>query len=145
MLEYRTRRRIEFSDTDAGGIAHFSRFFVFMEIAEHEMLRGLGVDPGAGVEADGRLIGWPRVSAACDFLSPIRFGDEIDILVQVLKVGTSSVTLGFTLSHGDTPVARGRSTAVRAWLDAPGGIQAQPLPAPLRELLLASTSDATPA
>ena len=61
MHEHRTRRRIEFSDTDAGGIAHFARFFVFMETAEHELLRELGIDPGASRREDGRLIGWPRV------------------------------------------------------------------------------------
>ena len=36
--EYRTSRRIEFADTDMAGIAHFSRFYVFMEQAEHEFL-----------------------------------------------------------------------------------------------------------
>jgi len=48
MHEYRTRRRIEFSDTDAGGLVHFARFFVFMEIAEHELLRALGTITRAG-------------------------------------------------------------------------------------------------
>ena len=39
--EIRTRRRVEFADTDMGGSVHFSRFFVFMETAEHEFLRAL--------------------------------------------------------------------------------------------------------
>ena len=40
--EFQTRRKIEFSDTDMAGIVHFSRFFIFMETAEHEFLRSLG-------------------------------------------------------------------------------------------------------
>ena len=40
--EFNTTRRIEFSDTDMAGIVHFSRFFVFMEAAEHAFLRSLG-------------------------------------------------------------------------------------------------------
>ena len=135
MHEYRTRRRIEFSDTDAGGIAHFARFFVFMEIAEHELLRALGVDPGAARQDDGRLIGWPRVASACDFLSPVRFGDVIDIHVQVVKVGRTSLTFGFDVSHAGRPVARGRTSTVHAVLDAPQGIQPIPIPPPLRALL----------
>jgi acyl-CoA thioester hydrolase len=135
MHEYRTRRRIEFSDTDAGGIAHFARFFVFMEIAEHELLRALGVDPGAARQGDGRLIGWPRVASACDFLSPVRFGDVIDIHVQVVKVGRTSLTFGFDVSLAGRPVARGRTSTVHAVLDAPQGIQPIPIPPPLRALL----------
>ncbi|MBV8202875.1 MAG: acyl-CoA thioesterase [Acidobacteria bacterium] len=135
MHEHRTRRRIEFSDTDAGGIAHFARFFVFMETAEHELLRGLGVDPGATRQGDGRLIGWPRVATSCEFLSPVRFGDVIDIHVQVVKVGRTSLTFGFAVSLAGKAVARGRITTVRAVLDAPGGIQPTPIPPALREIL----------
>jgi acyl-CoA thioester hydrolase len=135
MHEHRTRRRIEFSDTDAGGIAHFARFFVFMEIAEHELLRALGVDPGAARQDDGRLIGWPRVASACDFLSPVRFGDVIDIHVQVVKVGRTSLTFGFDVSLAGRPVARGRTSTVHAVLDAPQGIQPIPIPPELRALL----------
>src|SRR5688572_30626127 len=43
MSTYKTSRRIEFRDTDAAGIAHFSVFFTFMEEAEHEFLRHVGL------------------------------------------------------------------------------------------------------
>ncbi len=137
MHEYRTRRRIEFSDTDAGGIAHFARFFVFMEIAEHELLRLLGAGPGAGPQPDGRVVGWPRVALSCDFLSPVRFGDEIEVHLRVLRIGSTSLTFGFTLSLvGDGRlVARGRTTTVCAVLNAPGGIQPIPIPESLRAQL----------
>jgi acyl-CoA thioester hydrolase len=135
MYEHRTRRRIEFSDTDAGGIAHFARFFVFMETAEHELLRSLGVNPGAARQDDGRLIGWPRVATSCEFLSPVRFGDVIDIHVQVVKVGRTSLTFDFAISLAGEPVARGRITTVHAVLDAPEGIRATPIPPPLRAIL----------
>jgi acyl-CoA thioester hydrolase len=136
--EYRTRRRIEFSDTDAGGIAHFARFFVFMEGAEHELLRALGANPGAERADGGPLIGWPRVAASCEFLSPVRFGDELEIHVRVLRVGRTSLSFGFAMSHDGRPVARGRTTTVCAVLDAPEGIQPIPIPAALRAQLEAA-------
>ncbi|MEL7264077.1 MAG: hypothetical protein AAFP69_04590, partial [Planctomycetota bacterium] len=37
------QRRVEFRDTDAAGIVHFSAFFPFMETAEHAFLRSLGL------------------------------------------------------------------------------------------------------
>ena len=42
MHAFTTRRKIEFADTDMGGIVHFSRFVVFMETAEHQFLESLG-------------------------------------------------------------------------------------------------------
>ncbi|MCG8653286.1 MAG: hypothetical protein MI861_25835, partial [Pirellulales bacterium] len=41
-MTFSTKRRVEFRDTDAAGIVHFSAFFPMMEAAEHEMLRSLG-------------------------------------------------------------------------------------------------------
>ncbi len=77
MHQFDTRRRIEFADTDKGGIVHFSRFFVFMETAEHQFLEALG--SSVDLVVDGRRLGWPRVAAACSYRSPARFGDTLDI------------------------------------------------------------------
>jgi 4-hydroxybenzoyl-CoA thioesterase/acyl-CoA thioester hydrolase len=108
-----TRRRVEFRDTDAAGIVHFSAFFFWMESAEHELLRAAGVPvvdrpPGAGPMAS-----WPRVSAACDYKAAVRFGDVVDIHVGVAEIGRSSVTFGFRFEHEGTLVAEGRIVAVR--------------------------------
>jgi 4-hydroxybenzoyl-CoA thioesterase/acyl-CoA thioester hydrolase len=94
MAPFTTRRRVEFRDTDAAGIVHFSAFFFWMESVEHELLRAAGVavmDRGA----DGVDASWPRVSASCDYLSAVRFGDELEISVSVEAIGRSSVTYAF--------------------------------------------------
>jgi acyl-CoA thioester hydrolase len=107
-----TRRRVEFRDTDAAGIVHFSAFFFWMESAEHELLRAADVRvvdrDQEGVEAS-----WPRVAASCDYASAVRFGEEIQIAVTVDEIGRSSVTYAFRFSHDDGTVATGRIVAVR--------------------------------
>ena len=112
MPPLQTRRRVEFRDTDAAGIAHFSAFFFWMESAEHELLRAAGVPvverDVAGVEAS-----WPRVSATCDYVAAVRFGEEVDVAVAVEAIGRTSVTYGFVFSHAGVTVARGRIVAVR--------------------------------
>lgn len=133
--EHRVRRRVEFADTDMGGIVHFARFYVFMEWAEHDFLRSVGAHPGAFVDAQGRRVAWPRVAASCEFLAPARFGDELDIHLRVLRKGTSSLTYGFDLSCRGTAVARGRVTAVYCRLDAPGGLEALPIPPEVASLI----------
>jgi acyl-CoA thioester hydrolase len=131
LSEYRTRRRIEFSDTDVGGIAHFSRFFVFMETAEHEFLRALGTS--VHVDVDGQKIGWPRVSATCEYLSPARFEDVLDIHLKVLRKGAKSMTYGFEITRDGTPVARGQLTSVCCVLNDPAGVRSIPIPSFLAE------------
>jgi acyl-CoA thioester hydrolase len=57
-------------------------------------------------------IGFPRVSATCDFLHPVRFEDVVDIEVRVERVGRKSVTYTFDFTHQGKLVAKGRVSAV---------------------------------
>jgi len=126
MHELRTQRKVEFADTDMVGIVHFARFFVFMETAEHEFLASLGT-PVLFTDG-GRSIGWPRVSATCDYRAPARFGDVLDIHVQVVRKGRSSLTYQIDIARQGRPIARGRVTTVCCILDDPGGVRAIPIP-----------------
>src|SRR5688500_19512637 len=74
---FRTTRRVEFCDTDAAGILHFSAFFQLMEQAEHELLRSVGLSVVMS-DAEGK-ISWPRASAKCDFRSAVHFEEELAI------------------------------------------------------------------
>jgi acyl-CoA thioester hydrolase len=144
-LPFVVRRRVEFRDTDAAAIAHFSTFFVWMESAEHELLRHAGVPlvdvvEASGPAADGgerELPGtysWPRVSASCDYKSAVRFNDELDIVVGLEALGRSSLTWAFRFEQGGRWIAQGRVVAVRCLLrpglppvavPIPAGVQAR--------------------
>jgi len=108
--EFNTTRSVEFSDTDMAGIVHFSRFFVFMEAAEHAFLRSLGTSVAGTWE--GRRVGWPRVGASCDYLNPARFEDVLDVRLKVIRKGTRSMTYGFEFQRGDVLIATGRLSTV---------------------------------
>jgi acyl-CoA thioesterase FadM len=56
---------------------------------------------------------WPRVSVACDYVSAVRFGEEVDIAVTVEAIGRASITYAFRFSQASRDVARGRVVAVR--------------------------------
>ncbi len=113
---YRTQRRVEFSDTDAAGIAHFSAFFSYMEQVEHEFLRHLGMSVLA--RDDEGAISWPRVSASCEYTGAVRFEDLLDVELQIVRRGAKSVTYGFVFTHENRPVATGQLTAVCCRIDA---------------------------
>ena len=109
-LPFRTVRRVEFCQTDAGGIMHFSAYFQMMEQAEHELLRAAGVR--VKFEDEDRILSWPRVSAKCDFQRPARFEDELQIRVGVQKIGNRSVTYLVEFSREDQVTATGELVAV---------------------------------
>lgn len=135
----RTRRRVEFRDTDAAGIVHFSAFFFWMESAEHELLRSAGLQVFERHE-DGSEFSWPRVSVSCDYRSTAQFGDELDIAVSVAAVGRTSVTYHFLFEHQGRAVAEGRVVAVRC-LMRPGD-RLKPVAIPADVLARLTPSDA---
>lgn len=107
---YRTSRRVEFVDTDTAGIVHFSNFFRFMESAEQEFLRTLGL--GVSLVWEGQAMGFPRVSASCDYLKPAVFEDVLDIAVKIHNLGRKSVTYTFEFTKEGQPIANGRISTV---------------------------------
>ena len=107
---FRTTRRVEFVDTDMAHIVHFSNFFRWMESAEVEFLRSLGLS--VNMPWKEMKLGFPRVAASCDFLKPVTFQDVLDITVSVKRIGRKSITYSFEFFHQGEVIARGQITAV---------------------------------
>lgn len=117
-ITFRSTRRVEFRDTDAAGLAHFSTFFVYMEQVEHEFLRHVGLSVLMRDE-EGEL-SWPRVAARCEYESAARFEDVLDVVLRVERLGTKSLTCAYAFSHKGRPVAEGSIASVCCRLDPHG-------------------------
>lgn len=137
MAVFRTERRIEFCDTDMAGIVHFANFFRFMEAAECAFLRARGVS--VKLEWEGQTLAFPRVSAGCDYLSPARFEDVLDIAVVIERIGEKSVTFAFEFSRQGTVIARGKVTSVCCRVDDNNGLRGIAIPASYRARLEAES------
>ncbi len=132
-------RRVQFSETDLAGIAHFSVYFRFMEEAEHALWRAAGLSIGAAEKTGG----WPRVSAAFDYKSPLRFEDEFDVIVHIAELTRRSIRYGFTINRGDVLVGTGTMTAVCTKKED-GQLRAVELPADVVARLRAASGDPQP-
>lgn len=135
-MSFRTRRRVEFCDTDAAGIVHFASFFPWMESAEHEMLRSIGIKILPDSHQDPSVT-WPRVRVSCDYANAARFEDCLDVEVSVAKIGTSSVTYSIAFSRPAAdgqaiPIAKGTSVVVCCRLHPGGGLEKVPIPDVIR-------------
>ncbi len=125
--QFTTTRRVEFRDTDAAGIAHFSTYFTFMEAAEHEFLRSLGLSVFTSHE--GRALSWPRVHASCDYQGAARFEDVLTLTLQIERLGSKSVTYLVEVSREGEKLAAGKLTAVCCYLQHGEKPVSTPIPA----------------
>ena len=130
---FHTSRLVEFHDTDMAGIMHFASFFVYMESAEHEMLRSLGLT--IYNVADGEHVTFPRVSVTCNYRTPARFADQLDVAVSVRRVGGKSVVYDFRFTRDGVDVADGSVTAVCCRIDPGGRPVSRPIPAEIADKL----------
>ncbi len=130
---FRTQKHVEFRDTDAGGIMHFSVFFLKMEEAEHELLRSLQLSV-VGRDDQGE-IGWPRVAAQCDYRAPAHFEDTLDLEISVERLGDKSITYRHLFKCGDAEVASGSQTTVCCRFSPGQPPRAISLPAAFRDSL----------
>lgn len=123
---FRATRRVEFRDTDAAQIAHFSVFFHYMEEVEHEFLRSLGLS--VLIQHEQGPLSWPRVAASCQYRGAVRFEDVLDIELTVARVGEKSVTYTFRFTHQGRDVAEGQITSVCCRMHPLAEPEAIPMP-----------------
>ena len=89
--EFKITRRVEFAETDMAGIVHFSNFCRYMEYAEHAFFRSLGLS----IQTKDLGVGWPRVASRCEFETPLRFEDELQIHLIVAEKKSKSIQYNF--------------------------------------------------
>jgi acyl-CoA thioester hydrolase len=126
-------RRVEFVDTDMAGIVHFTAYFRYMETAEHELFRSVGlslIDTAKEVH-----LGWPRVSCGFDYVRPLRFGDALEVHIGVALISEKSITYEADIVRDGKTVARGRSTSACCKVGPGTQMRAAAIPAEVREKL----------
>lgn len=125
LTEIRVRRRVEFAETDMAGVVHFSWYFRYMEEAEHDFWRRVGLSV-APVDA---AMAWPRVAASFEYRRPLRFEDVFEVRVWVAAKTAKTITFACGITRGDDDIASGRMT-VACVSHRPGEpMRAMPIPA----------------
>ena len=137
--EFTITRTVEFSETDMAGIMHFANFFYWMESCEAAFYRSLALPLISFVP--GNVVGWPRVAVSCEYKSPLRFNDVVQVRLLVKEVRTKAVIFVFQfrkLSDGKPLpeiMAQGEVAAVCVTAGADGVMVGQPIPPEVRAKL----------
>ena len=101
--EHRVKRRVQFYETDAAGIVHFSWFFRYMEEAEHALWR----EAGLSIHPPDSPIGWPRVGASCEFHRALKFEQEFDVTIRVAEITNRTISYTCEMTQDGQRIATG--------------------------------------
>src|SRR6185312_8950080 len=99
------RRRIEWMDTDAAGIYHWTTVFRLAEAAEAALHTALGI-------ADFTFGATPRVAVEATFARSLRFNEPVEVSLAVTRVGRSSVAYSLAIDGEAGRAAQGAVTSV---------------------------------
>jgi YbgC/YbaW family acyl-CoA thioester hydrolase len=85
--------RVPFVDVDQSRRIHYTAMFRYMELAEHELMRSLGI-PFTRLFDEFEA---PRVHVSCEYRAPLRYDDWLDVEARITRVGRTSWTMDFLM------------------------------------------------
>jgi YbgC/YbaW family acyl-CoA thioester hydrolase len=110
MVEHVEQTRVGRWDIDPSGLLQPIAAFRWAEAAETALMRRLGL-----LDHPGR---YPRRHVVADFHKPLRLDDEVELRLQVERVGRTSIAFTWGVHREDELCVEGRHTVVK--VDASG-------------------------
>jgi 4-hydroxybenzoyl-CoA thioesterase len=115
-VEHTTRMQARWGDVDAAGIVFYPRFFEWYDLATEALFDSLGLPWPELFPAQG-IVGVPIVESGSRFVSPVHYGDTLDIRAVVAWVKAKTFRMEHELSIDGRRCATGFE--VRAWVKRP--------------------------
>ena len=89
--------RVQYEDTDAGGIVYHAQYLAFAERARSAWLRCLNIDQSSLLSQERLAFVVRRIDI--DFLQAAALGDVLGVTSEVLKITGARVTLRQTITN----------------------------------------------
>ena len=120
--EHRFALTVYFEDTDTAGIVYYANYLKYMERARSDMLRAVGVDQRAALDAAEGVYAVAEV--AIRYLKSAKLSDDLVIVSTLETIRAASVIIHQRVMRGAELVTDVRVTA--AFLDLDGRPKRQP-------------------
>ncbi len=109
--KFSTTLRVRFAETDAQGVVYNGNYFTYFEVGRVNYFRNLGIK---FAWSGNRMHDITVAEATCQYKSPARFDDELEIFVRVPEIRHTSFIFEYLItrkSTGDT-IACGHTVMV---------------------------------
>ena len=120
--EHRFALTVYFEDTDTAGIVYYANYLKYMERARSDMLRAVGIDQRAALNAGTGVYAVAEV--AIKYRRPAKLGDDLLVISTLEAVRAASVDIHQRVMRGPDLVTDARVTA--AFLTPDGRPTRQP-------------------
>jgi 4-hydroxybenzoyl-CoA thioesterase len=122
-VKFTTHKMIQFFHCDPAGIVFYPQYFYILSESKEDFLMHIGHPMHRMINEQRR--GWPMVRLETDFKRRSRYGDRIEVDIEVFKLGAASLGLQYTVRGDDGERLVAKSIIVLTDLDT-----GQPVPIP---------------
>ena len=113
---------VYFEDTDTAQIVYYANYLKYMERARSDMLRAVGIDQIAALDAGAGV--YAVADVAIRYKASARLGDDLLVASTIDHVGAATVTIHQRVMRGPELLTDARVTA--AFLSSDGRPRRQP-------------------
>jgi acyl-CoA thioester hydrolase len=109
--------RVRYAETDKMGVVYHANYFVWFEVGRCELIRAVGKSY-RDLEADG--IALPVIEAHCEFRSPARYDDELQVKTWGELLSPARVEFRYEVSRPADGTVNALGRTVHAAVDQSG-------------------------
>ena len=106
---HRFALRVYFEDTDVAGIVYYANYLRFMERARSDMLRAVGIDQRAAMEAGEGV--YAVADVAIKYRGSAKLEDALVVLSEVIQVRAAACVIHQRVMRGEEILTDARVTA----------------------------------
>lgn len=140
MIMYSRELTVNWGESDPFGLVYFPRMLAWFNDTEHDLLRALGFPTNKLIEENRTAFVMGDIHFR--FIGPAAYGDRIRTIIQLVKIGKSSLhwDCKAVIANTGATVTEGRAIRIHAQIQDDGNIAAVPIPDDLRSVLSQSGS-----
>jgi acyl-CoA thioester hydrolase len=109
--------RVRYAETDKMGVVYHANYFTWFEVGRCELLRAIGRSYRE-MEATG--IGLPVIEAHCEYKTPARYDDELQVKTWGTLLSPARVEFVYEISRPSDGIINAVGRTVHAAVDTSG-------------------------
>lgn len=114
--------RVTYKDTDQMGVAYYSNYLVWFEIARTEFFREIGMEYRRLEKEDKIFL--PVAEANCRYKAPLRYDDVFTVITKVEDLGSTRLSFSYEIQKDGKTTTTGYTK--HAFVNSDG----RPVPVP---------------
>jgi acyl-CoA thioester hydrolase len=132
--------RVRWSECDLQGVVFYAHYLAYFDIAMTELWREVVIPHGETIDTGGDMV---VAEARITYRASARFDDEIDLVAQVVRLGTTSMTTALRIERAPDGALLVEGELHHVFVD-PETLRKREVPTEVRQALGPAVADGVP-